>query len=470
MDQDKDEAFKEAMQENDDAAFKALLAKKEAVKAKEVKEAAIKDEVVEVITKEPEPKGPKTPVNVKVIESKRSVSLNFGVVGVGQAGSKIAKVFYDLGYDVCAINTAKQDLELLELPEKDKFFIDYSVGGGGAGRNLDIGKAAVEDNYNEVQSFVENRLADSEISVLCVSGGGGSGSGAAKTMVDMLFDLGKPVIVMYVLPGSVDDSQSKHNAIKTLAELGQMSATEKINSLILVDNAKIELAYPDLSQAAFWKTANNAIVEPLHMFNSVSARPTDYEALDSMDLAQSLIGNGRCTLFGSNKVPRELYEEDETALVEAIIDNLERGLLAGGFDLKEAQTVGILVTAKQEVLERIPYRNISYIFKYISTEYDSARSFKGVYAVPSNSDDVSIHFVFSGLGLPKSRVESLKSEAEKHMDVLKNKQRASTDNMSVDLGQDNTSSAADEMMSRIKRKKGAIGKLMSSSKRGGRRR
>ena len=485
---EKDEALKEAG--SNDAALQALLAKKSAEKVeKQAAEAtevatdeeapsqeAVQEEAVglaqepaeEALMAPPAPPAPEAPK--KVIEMQSNVSLSFGVVGVGQAGSKLAKVFYDLGYDACAINTARQDLALLDLPEKSKYFIDYSVGGGGAGRDLEVGKAAIEDNYDDVRSFVESEMEASQVLILCVSGGGGSGSGGATTMVDMLFELGQPVIVMYVLPGSSDDSQSKHNAIKTLAALGKMASTEKINSLILVDNAKIELAYPDLSQAAFWKTANNAIVEPLHVFNSVSARPSNYETLDSMDFAQTLLNAGNCVLFGSNKVSKEFYESDETALVEAIIDNLERGLLAGGFDLTEAQTVGILITAKQDVLENIPHKDISYVFKYISSEYDSARSFKGVYAVPAEDDDITVHFVFSGLGLPNSRVSSLKAEAEKHMDTLANKKKSSSDRMTIDMGKDDTTSAADEMMSKIKRKKGAIGKLMSKSKKVNRRR
>lgn len=398
----------------------------------------------------------------KIIAEEQRVSLKFGVVGVGQAGSKLTKVFYDLGYDVCAINTAKQDLELLDIPDEQKFYMNYSI--GGAGRDLDVGKAAIEEDFESVKEFVDEHIGSSDVSVLCVSGGGGTGAGAASTMVSLLNSFGRPVIVLYVLPGSSDDSQSKHNAIKTLAELADLASKEVINSLVLVDNAKIEVAYPDLSQAAFWKTANNAIVEPLHMFNAVTARPTDYEALDSMDFAKSLLEAGNCVLFGSNKVLREKYEGDETALVEAIVDNLEHGLLASGFDLKEAQTVGVLITARQEVLEKVPYNAISYIFKYIAESYDSARTYKGVYALPADDDSITMHFIFSGMGLPKDRIESLKNEAKKHMDNLQNKKKLSSDKMAIDLGKDKTTSAADDIMDRIKKKKGAMGKLITASK------
>lgn len=438
---DKDEALKEATQANDDEALKALLAKKKA--------------------KEPE----QTPV--KVIEMQDNVSLNFGVVGAGQAGGRLAEVFYKLGYDCCAVNTAKQDLEFLDLPTANKFFLDYSL--GGAGKDLEVGRAALEEHYKDVQDFVSDKIGDSDVIVIAASGGGGSGSGAAPILVEMVQELDLPVVVIFVIPGSYDDSLAKFNATQTLKKLSNQSKSGLVSSLILVDNAKIESTYPDVSQAQFWKIANESVVKGLHRFNEVSARPTEYEALDHMDFVQTILHSGNCMILGSHKVKREEYEADETALVESVMDNLDQSLLAEGFDLTKAQTVGIVVSARQEVLEAIPYRSISYIFKYMSSEYDAPRAYKGVYALPSDNDDIEIHFVFSGLSLPQSRVDSLREEADKHTKTLESKKRASNDGMDVDFG-DDKSSPGDEMLRKIKRKKGAMSKLINKSRQNNRRR
>jgi cell division GTPase FtsZ len=421
--------LKEAMREDD---FQALMAKKKQENKTQGEE------------------------NMKTATMKRYVSLKLGILGSGQAGGRIAEVFYKNGYDVCVVNTARQDLEFLDIPEDRKIFIgDEHL--GGAGRDLDYGHAAVEENLEAIKDLADTALGEADVLVLAVSGGGGSGSGSAELLVETLADMGRPVMVIYALPGSFDDAQSKHNAITTLAKLADYASREVINSLVLVDNAKIELAFPELSQAAFWKTANNAVVEPLHMFNTVSAMPTDYETLDSMDFAKSLVEAGNCVLFGSNKITKEEYEGDEFALVSAVMDSLDTGLLAGGFNLEESQTVGVLVTANQHILEQIPYSNIAYIFKYISEECASARSFKGVYAVPSNSDDITVHFIFSGLGLPKERIDSLKNEAQKHMKNLDAKKKDIK--MGIDLGTDKTTSKADRMMGRLKKNRNAVGKL-----------
>lgn len=438
--------LKEAMQQDD---FSAIIAKKKAA-------AAAKQETAS----EESPTGTQgAEMNTKAT-AKPHVSLQFGVIGSGQAGGRIAEVFYRFGYEACAINTATQDLEFLELPAENKMVLDYSL--GGAGRDLEIGRAAVENQLDEVKEFLFNKVGESDVILLAIAGGGGSGSGSAETLVSLVSEFGRPVGVIFALPGTFDDSQSKHNAIQTLAKLSDMSAKGIINSLILVDNAKIEAAFPELSQASFWETANNAIVEPLHMFNSLTAMPTNFEALDSMDFAKSFIEAGNCVLFGSNKVPRELYEADETSLVGAIIEDLDKGLLASSFDLKDAQAVGILVTARQQVLEKIPYHAISYIFRYIAEEYKSARTFKGVYVVPSDNDDITVRFIFSGLGLPKERIESLKNEAQRHMQNLEAKKGKAAVGMSIDLGKDKTTSEMDRIMKKIEQKKSATGKLLNN--------
>lgn len=438
--------LKEAMRQDD---FSAIIAKKKA-------DAAAKQTTTsEVSTTEPQGES----MN-KNATSKPHVSLQFGVVGSGQAGGRIAEVFYRFGYEACAINTATQDLEFLDLPKENKLFLNYSL--GGAGRDLEVGRAAIENQLDEVKAFLAEKVGSSDVILVALAGGGGSGSGSAETLISILAEFNRPLGVIYALPGTFDDSQSKHNAIQTLAKLSDLSAKGVINSLILVDNAKIEAAYPGLSQASFWETANNAIVEPLHMFNSFTAMPTNYEALDSMDFAKSFIEAGSCVLFGSNKVAASLYDNDETSLVGAIIEDLDKGLLASSFDLKEAQAVGILVTARQSVLEKVPYHAISYIFRYIAEEFKSARTFKGVYAVPSNDDDITVRFIFSGLGLPKERVESLKNEAQRHMQNLEAKKGKAAGGMSIDLGKDKTTSEVDRIMRKIEQKKSATGKLLNN--------
>lgn len=388
-------------------------------------------------------------------------SVNIGVVGVGQCGSKIAEEFYERGYNVVVINTALQDLKHINVPERQKLFLDYSL--GGAAKDLDTGRAAVEQYESEVYRHIETNTEDCEILMLVVGGGGGTGSGSAETMVSIMASMGKPISVLYVLPTASEDSLAKHNAIQTLAGLAKLAKEDIVNSLIVVDNAKVELMFPGKSMAEFWKAANNAIVEPLHLFNKLSAKPSEYTSLDPMDFSRLFIGTGDCTLFGMIEVAD--YLEDE-AIAEAMITNLEGGLLSSDFDLTQTRSAGVIITGTKEALSKVPATNIEYGFAMVSKICnEGTRVFRGVYEVPGNDDVVRIYSFFSGLGLPEERVSELKAEAERHMEALKGKEDRRAESMNIDMGKTQTTSAADALHKKIKNKNSAMGKLQSRSKR-----
>lgn len=396
-----------------------------------------------------------------VLVSKKDRSLYFGIVGLGQAGSRIAETFYSLGYETCVMNTATQDLEFIQVPENRKLFLPFAL--GGAGKELDNGKVAIEQNGQLILDKLESLFDDKyEMMLLAVSGGGGTGSGGAEAMIDLLSNLQKPVGVIYALPMDSEDSLSKHNAVTTLGKLAKLAATDVITTLIVVDNAKIELLYPGMSKAEFWPAANNAIVEPLHLFNHLSAMPTPYDSLDSMDFGR-IFTAGDCTVYGTIEV--EDYMET-TAIAEAVLDNLDGSLLASDFDLKEARFGGFIITGNSKVLRSLPAENIHYAQHMISEACDYAQLVKGVYEIPTDEDTIKIYTLFSGLGLPTARIEVLKSEAEKQMEQIRDKEKTRASRMVVDYGAGTeTQQKAHEVRRIITQKKSGFGKLTTNANR-----
>jgi cell division GTPase FtsZ len=390
------------------------------------------------------------------IVSKKERSIVLGVLGSGQAGSRIAEAFYQLGYDTVVVNTAMQDLKYINIPDANKLLMEYGL--GGAAKEIEIGRAAAEAHRGEILQMVNEKLAGSQINLLCLSLGGGSGAGSCETLVDILSSLGKPLVVITVLPMDNEDAQTKTNALETLSKLARMAQTKKVNNLIVVDNAKIEVIYNNVSQMDFYGTANRAIVEPLDVFNTLSAMPSSVKGLDPMEWGKLFTDGEGLTVYGELTVDN--FAED-TAIAEAVMTNLNGNLLAGGFDLKQSKYVGVIITANKETWAKIPASSVTYAMAVVNDQCGTPKGvFKGIYTVESPDPVVRVYSMFSGLGLPVSRVEQLKKEAQAHVQSVKGKDEARNLNLKLETGVNETVDAAQKVKDKMAAKASAFGKLV----------
>jgi cell division GTPase FtsZ len=395
--------------------------------------------------------------DVPVVTSEQSVSIEIAVIGVGQAGSRIAETMHKKGYDVGVINTSAQDLEFIDVLPTQKLLLEGSL--GGTGKDLDLGRQIFEESRDDIQRFVGDVTAGNHMVYLAISGGGGTGSSSVDTMVGMLFETGMPVGVIYILPKATEDAQSKRNSIETLSKLAIMTSDNMVSNLIVVDNARIEQIYSNLSQNNFWSVSNNAIIEPLHVFNTLTARPSRYTSMDPSDFGK-IISCGDCSIYGMIEV--EDYME-ETALAEAVIESLNGNMLASGFDVSQTRVGGVIISAPEAVLNKLPAININYCFHMISEQTNGASIFQGVYDTGNDSDSVKIYSWFAGLGLPRDRIESLKQESKIQTEIADQKEKGRVAAMTLDLDEDNVNTVADQVHRKIKKKKSGFNKLQRGS-------
>jgi len=400
------------------------------------------------------------------IIAKKTRSLEFGVIGSGQAGSNLAACWHKLGYPAVVFNTAPQDLEHLDLPESNKYLLEYGL--GGAAKEIEIGKAAAEAHKDGIYQHIADKLHDCNIHLLCLSLGGGSGAGSADTLIDILSGLNKPLVVITVLPMSNEDAQTKRNALETLSKLAKATQNKQIHNLIVVDNAKIETIYSEVSQFDFYSVSNKAIVAPLDAFNTFSSLPSSVKGLDPMEFAKLMTDGGGLTVYGELTVPN--FEEDD-AIAEAVISNLNSGLLAGGFDLKQSKYVGVLIVANKSVWDRIPSLSVNYAMTMINDICGTpSGTFKGIYSTDMEEDVVKVYSMFCGLGLPEPRVQQLKKEAEEYAAVTKSKDHERNLTLKLDTGVEEATSQADKITERIHKRNSAFGGLLTDTVRDRRKR
>lgn len=396
-------------------------------------------------------------VNTKEVKKERSI--NLGIIGTGQSGSKIAQTFRGFGYDCVVMNTTVNDLKFIDVPESNKLLLDYSL--GGAAKTLEIGRAAAETNRDAIKEMISKQLADAQVYVLCSSFGGGSGAGSCEVIVDILTELGKPIIIIGVLPMHTEDLKAKSNSIETLSKLSKDLQTKKVANIILVDNARIEAIYHDVGQMDFYNVANKAIVEPLDLFNVLSSTPSSVKGIDQLELFKLFLDGEGFSTYGSMEV--ENYS-DETAIAEAIVANMNNNLLASGFNIKESKYVGYIVAANKEVWKSIPAVAINYANELIKESCGTPDAvYRGIYEIDEPRNVVKVYSLFAGLGVPAERTNQLSEEIKNMSAVVADKGAARNLNVSLNTGKNTTVSDVQRIKDKVAGKHSAFGKFVSST-------
>jgi len=359
----------------------------------------------------------------KALANPQIKGVRWGVVGLGQGGGRLAEQFYKLGYPACIANTAKQDLTFIDIPEKQKLFMDYAL--GGAGKDMSVGEAAIQEYQSDVLKLMQDSFDnDVETIVVCVCGGGGTGSGGAIPLIKMVSKFGLPVVVLFTLPMLSEGALTKSNTIRVLERIAKLSQNEVINALVIADNSKIEQLYPSIAASQFWKAANFDIVNVLNTFNTLCRCDTDFDALDPMDFAR-IFSTGNCTIFGKIEVPVSIVDGQvsmfEGDIANALVQNIQGGLLADGFELKDTVSGGVIITGREEILSQIPAISIHYAYDELNRLVGDANIYRGLYNDSNRKDCLTVYSIFSGLGLPYTRVQKLKQEAQNAMNAVENK-------------------------------------------------
>lgn len=364
-------------------------------------------------------------------QSKKAIDV--GIIGAGQGGSRIAESFYKLGYtNTCVVNTARQDLHYIEIPDENKLLLEYTK--GGVGKDIELGAEAAEAYEKEIFKLMEETfLNEIDMILVCVGGGGGSGSGSAETLIKLASRFELPVNVLITIPRHSEDATTRYNALMTLDKLAKKAGNKGISGLIVVDNAKIQSKYPQITEKELWLRANHDITSTLDMFNKIAFQPTNNIALDTMDFARIFVDTSSCIIYG-NSVVTEFYNEQ--ALATSLVESLKSGLLAEGFNIKETVNAGVIICHHPSVA--LPSANVEYAFETLNEAIGAATVFRGLYAVDDESvtpDQLVVHCIFSGLGIPRSRIDGMMERNRVEMQELENKK---TDSAKMTVFDDTT--------------------------------
>lgn len=154
------------------------------------------------------------------------------VIGVGGSGGSAlnrmiaAKI---KGVEFIAINTDVQALYYCQA--QTKIHIGKSVTKGlGAGMDPDMGRAAAEENQNEIRDAVR----DADMVFITCGLGGGTGTGAAPIVAEICRDIGALTVAVVTKPFAFEGAQRR-----SIAERGLDELTNRVDTIITIPNDRL---------------------------------------------------------------------------------------------------------------------------------------------------------------------------------------------------------------------------------------
>ena len=217
------------------------------------------------------------------------------VIGVGQAGGRVADIFAyyntwkwsnhgnvellnrgNLVPVSLAVNTAKSDLMgLRSIPKENRVLIGQTwVKGHGTGTNNELGAKIMREeahNINRALSALRTHHIDA---FLVIAGlGGGTGSGGAPVLVRQIKDTHEtPVYALAILPARDEGKLMTFNTARSLLALQEIT-----ESLIVFDNES-------------WKREGASLKKSYFHMNLLMVKPFGYLLGPGETKSESMIG------------------------------------------------------------------------------------------------------------------------------------------------------------------------------------
>jgi len=269
---------------------------------------------------------------------------NIKVLGVGGAGSNMVSWLYKKGVkgaEIVACNTDKQHLDISSSDKKILIGKELTRGLG-CGGFPDKGAEAAQESIQEIKEMVKN----TDLAFICAGMGGGTGTGAAPVIAQVVKETGAIVIGTVTMPFSIERARIDK------AEFGLQQLRQVSDTVIVIDNNRLVNLAGNLPVQQAFAVANELIATMIRGIVETIAVPSLVN-LDYADV-KAIMSNGGVAAIGVGASDSTNKVEDAVkgALSNPLLDIDYKGAtgalihIEGGPDmtLDEVSKIGELVT------------------------------------------------------------------------------------------------------------------------------
>ena len=217
--------------------------------------------------------------------------LNVGVIGLGNTGNQIAALAAEeLKIPAMAINSSEKDLETIANKIPKILISDTEGASKGAGKNRALAKSYLKDSILSIISKedVQTFISDLNVLFLVSSTGGGTGSGTALLMANIISSMfvDTHVIVVGILP-VMSEALSAH--VNSLEYLNELYGNLENQTYMLYDNDSLY----NIPSYKMMDTINREVVKDIDVLRCTFNYTTKYDSIDEQDMKRLISFPGR---------------------------------------------------------------------------------------------------------------------------------------------------------------------------------
>lgn len=294
------------------------------------------------------------------------------VIGLGQAGGKIADLFLmddrkslvPHTFETIAVNTAISDLMGLQyIPQEDRVLLgETAVKGHGVGADNKKGAEIAEDEVELILNRVSKTNVSNIDAFFVAAGlGGGTGSGAISIVCKHLKNVyDEPIYAIGIMPAENEGDIYTLNTARSLKAL-----LPSADASILVDNGAFLRAGESVKEA--YDRINSEVVKRMGILCRAgevrTRRQVGEMVVDAAEVINTFKAGGICSIgYASEQVKREglftkmfrkqQYEIGKASRILSVTKRAVKGRLLLPCDYKSANKALIIVAGPPEQLDR----------------------------------------------------------------------------------------------------------------------
>lgn len=283
-----------------------------------------------------------------------------GVLGLGAAGGNIADEAKKKGFEAIAINYSQSDLDSLEhIDEKLKL-----VGSEGVGKNRNVAIQLMGKNWESAVEFVRENFSMPSIEIIFVafSTGGGSGSGMAPVLLDILMNEfpEKIFVAVPILPDKTEVITNQINSVRTVEELSKLDLC-----VMPIDNEQVKKSNLKVGKRKIYQETNKTFVNLLNTIVDYTGKHSKDGVIDRKDLRTIWNTNGVCIISFCD-VTKSSADKSTNVMDVNVADIIHESWEDNIFAPLESDRIvraGVIYDGDDSLLEYLDFEEIFSVFE-----------------------------------------------------------------------------------------------------------